>query len=355
MKKSLLLTVAALTAVSMSAQTDVTPKNWKFYDMEAGTSAYENNIFWEEWGSTDWGLRTSTDFVNNVGEDGGIVYAAGTNLDGSAGSNNYANIDEANRAAMKSVYEAATIVDAGRNGTEKENILCFIASGTDKTFPGGTKSPVSMYSAAFFWYTGKNLQLDKDYRLTFEFRAITDNSVAGGVDLGVNGADYYGIDTENGYTFKQDVQAGLKDRWCKIMIDFHVTNPNDATNVFPLVIKWYFNSLLEQGVTLFRSPKLEIIDAIEYAGGKFTASDFSDVTLEEETSVNEINAQNDVIIATANGTINVIDANAPIEVYNIAGAKVATVAAPSAVEAIDLDMNGVFVVKVGDKVQKVIL
>ena len=40
MKKSLLLTVAALTAVSMSAQTDVTPKNWKFYDMEAGTSAY---------------------------------------------------------------------------------------------------------------------------------------------------------------------------------------------------------------------------------------------------------------------------------------------------------------------------
>ena len=75
----------------------------------------------------------------------------------------------------------------------------------------------------------------------------------------------------------------------------------------------------------------------------------------EERNQNEINAQNDVIIATANGTINVIDANAPIEVYNIAGAKVATVAAPSAVEAIDLDMNGVFVVKVGDKVQKVIL
>ena len=149
----------------------------------------ENNIFWEEWGSTDWWYSHQYRLCKPM-----LVKMAVSCMRQELTSMvrqdqiTMPNIDEANRAAMKSVYEAATIVDAGRNGTEKENILCFIASGTDKTFPGGTKSPVSMYSAAFFWYTGKNLQLDKDYRLTFEFRAITDNSVAGGVDLGVNGS-----------------------------------------------------------------------------------------------------------------------------------------------------------------------
>lgn len=350
MKKSLLLTAAALTTMAMSAQTDVTPKNWKFSDMEAGTSAYENKIFWEEWASTDWGIRTAGEFVNAVGNDGGIIYASGTSLTGGTVTNNYDNMTEGDKAALKNIYESATIIDAGRNGNETENILCFISSSASTSFTGGNAATTTMQDGTFFWYSGKDLSYG-NYRMTFEYRAIIGNSVASGIDLTFLGADYYTVNT-----YKYDVQAGLKDRWCKVTVDFALPNPGDATNTFPLIIKWYFHSLLQEGVMLFRSPKLELLPGdMEYSNGSFTASDFSDSSLSEPTSIEEINFENDVIVTTANGNITVIDANAPVEVYNIAGAKVASVAAPAAVETIDLDMDGVFVVKVGDKVQKVIL
>ena len=325
MKKSLLLTTAALCSLGMMAQTDVTPANWKFYNMEAGTSAYENGIFWEEWASTDWGIRTGAEFVNNVGTDGGIIYASGTSLTGGTVTNTYANITDDDKAALKNIYESATILDAGIDEEgNPENILCFISSSTDKTYPGGTKASSNMYDGTFFWYSGKDLSYGK-FRLTFEFRAITDNSVASGIDMTFCGADYYTVNT-----FKYDIQAALKDRWCKAMVDFEIPNPGDATNAFPIIIKWYFHSLLQEGVMLFRSPKLETISEFEYQNGRFTASDFSDETLQEPGSVNAIEATgNNAIVSVKNGNITVIDANAPVEVYNMAGAKVAPQLKPS--------------------------
>ena len=354
MKKSLLLTTAALCSLGMMAQTDVTPANWKFYNMEAGTSAYENGIFWEEWASTGWGIRTNTEFVNNVGSDGGIVYASGTSLTGGTDTDNWANITEADKAALKNIYESATILDAGIDEEgNPENILCFISSSTDKTFEGGKKATSTMDGGTFFWFTGKDLQQGQCYRLTFEFRAIIGNSVDNGIDMAPRLACYDVISGTG--DFKQTVQAGLSNRWQKVTYDLNVGNYTDGTAVFPLIIKWYFHSMLQEGVVLFRSPKLETIDAPEYPNGQYGASTFSDKTL-EPGSVNAIEAaDNNAIVSAKNGNITVIDANAPVEVYNMAGAKVASVAAPATVETISLDMNGVFVVKVGDKVQKVIL
>lgn len=354
MKKSLLLTTAALCSLGMMAQTDVTPANWKFYNMEAGTSAYENGIFWEEWASTEWNIRTNTEFVNNVGSDGGIVYASGTSLTGGTATTNWANITEADRAALKNIYESATILDAGIDEEgNPENILCFISSSTDKTFEGGKKATSTMYDGTFFWFTGKDLQQGQCYRLTFEFRAIIGNSVDNGIDMAPRLACYDVISGTG--DFKQTVQAGLSNRWQKVTYDLNVGNYTDGTAVFPLIIKWYFHSMLQEGVVLFRSPKLETIDAPEYPNGQYGASTFSDKTL-KPGSVNAIEAaDNNAIVSAKNGNITVIDANAPVEVYNMAGAKVASVAAPATVETISLDMNGVFVVKVGDKVQKVIL
>ena len=351
MKKSLLLTTAALCAFGMMAQTDVTPAKWKFYDMEAGTSAYENGIFWEEWASTDWGIRTAGEFVSNVGSDGGIIYASGTSLTGGTVSNNWENITDADKAALKNIYESATILDAGIDEEgEPENIMCLISSSTDKTFEGGTKATSSMYDGAFFWYSGKDLPYG-NFRLTFEYRAIIGNSASDGIDLTFLGADYYTVNT-----YKNTVQQGLSNNWCKVVVDFALPDPGDATNTFPLIVKWYFHSLLQEGVMLFRSPKLETISAMEYDKGSFGPSTFSDVTLQERPGgVNAIEAGSNAIVTAKNGAITVIDANAPVEVYNIACAKVASIAAPSAVETISLDMNGVFVVKVGEKVQKVIL
>lgn len=113
---------------------------------------------------------------------------------------------------------------------------------------------------------------------------------------------------------------------------------------------------LDQSVLLFRTVKLESIEQGDATNvpGALAPSGFVDDP-SGSGAVEAINFDNDVIVTAANGNITVIDANAPVEVYNMAGAKVASVAAPATVETISLDMNGVFVVKVGDKVQKVIL
>ena len=112
----------------------------------------------------------------------------------------------------------------------------------------------------------------------------------------------------------------------------------------------------DNAVVLLRSMKLEMIDEIDSSNVPANVNDYPDyVDQPESSSVEQLDIKDSGVIFAENGAITVIDADAAIEVYNIAGAKVATVAAPSTVETIDLDMNGVFVVKVGEKVQKVIL
>ena len=103
--------------------------------------------------------------------------------------------------------------------------------------------------------------------------------------------------------------------------------------------------------------KLEMIDKIDENNVPANTEEYPDYkdNPDASSSVEQLDIKDSGAIFAANGAITVIDADAAIEVYNIAGAKVATVAAPSTVETIDLDMNGVFMVKVGEKVQKVIL
>ena len=351
MKKSLLLTVAALTAVSMSAQTDVTPKNWKFSEMPVGSA---ESIFIREGASLNWNIK-SPNSANwyNKGADGGCAVSNWIADDAPDSYASDAFTDEY-KQQFEDFYQAASIVNAG-----SENILCLIGSDAQATYVGGTKAP-SMPCATLFWLSGdnsSNLALDKPYRFTIEYRIITTQDYVGDntMQLQFQNASFYGVSNDgdvhssNIDLYKAVADAGV---WNKAMLDFNLVDTKDAAQpTLPMAVKMNVIAQFNSSVFLFRSFKLEQIDAIEHSTIAIERSDFKD---NPSTGVNEI-FTNDVIVTAANGNITVIDANAPIEVYNIAGAKVATVATPSTVEAIDLDMNGVFVVKVGDKVQKVIL
>ena len=352
MKKSLLLTATLCAAFAVNAQ-DVTPTNWQFANMKVGSA---ESIFLKDLATTT-GNPNKTATVNQVTNAGGVALTCWYE----GGTENAADIAADTKALYEEFYKGASIVNGGT-----ENLLCIMsnAAAEELRYPDAGSCPSSL-PLTMLWLTGKNLDLDSYYRFTVEYKILSNRE--GSIQLQIDAIDGYGIENSAPitvnmpvYTQEQIGQLGISG-WFQIPIDFYVENTGDpATNTLPLKFKMNCND--QMGWTfdytmLFRSFKLEKIteEEMKYTSrGNVTPipSDFKD---DPNVSVNEINAQNDVIIATANGTINVIDANAPIEVYNIAGAKVATVAAPSAVEAIDLDMNGVFVVKVGDKVQKVIL
>ena len=350
MKKGLLLSAAVCAAIAVNAQ-DYTPKNWKFSEMPVGSA---ESIFLRKGASTKWNIKSG--FQNYTDGESGGVCLANWKI-GDTGTDSYDLMPQEDKDAFEAFYNAATIVDGG-----SENLLCFIGNNASSTYPGGVKAP-SMPYATLFWLSGEDMPADRYYRLTIEYRAIVSTTYAEGLNLTIGGADWYGIDTDTEFTgngdggyreFKQQMPANYSDYWLCAKIDFFLDQKGSGTNMLPIGIKMNLaDSKLDNSVILFRSLKLEEISQAEATNvpGKLTVSQFKD---DPSSSVNAM-FKNDVIVTAANGAINVIDANAPIEVYNMSGAKVAEVAAPSTFEAINLDMNGVFVVKVGNKAQKVIL
>ena len=351
MKKSLLLTTALCATLAASA-TDYTPKNWDFANMPVGSA---KSIFLEKGASTVWNIKSG--FQNYTdGESGGICLANWK----SGGTDQFANFTEEDKTLFSQFYEAARIVDGG-----SENLLCIVGNSATGTYPGGVQAPAMPY-ATLFWLSGEDMPLDNYYRLTIEYRAITSLNAMDGMQMTIGGADWYGIDTDTEFSgngdggyreYKAPMISSYSNTWLKATIDFFIDQKGAGTNTLPIGIKMNLaDSRLDQSVLLFRTVKLESIEQGDATNvpGTVTPSGFVDDP-SGSGAVEAINFDNDVIVTAANGNITVIDANAPVEVYNMAGAKVASVAAPATVETISLDMNGVFVVKVGDKVQKVIL
>ena len=355
MKKSLLLTTAAMCAFGMMAQTDVTPANWDFNKMQPGPA---EGVFIKELASKSGNLEGSdlTGRANLAGEKGGIVL---TSWYGTAGSPETQFTDE-DKARYEEYYTAAQIVDGG-----DENLLCLVGPAATATFPGGVKAP-SLPATTLVWMTADNLTSDNYYRITFDYRAITDNTDNSQKiqwqtgDIGWNGIDKDVTKLGNkisvgNRTIENPCFSGMNNNWYRMSYDiYYVKNSDEQYLDAPLLIKMNYGPVADNSILLFRSVKLERIDnyADDHIPSYTNLLDFEDIQL---ASVEAIDYENDVIVTTNGGNITVIDANAPVEVYNIAGVKVASVAAPAAVETISLDMNGVFVVKVGDKAQKVVL
>ena len=368
MKKSLLLTTALCATLAASAA-DYTPQNWDFAKMPEGSAA---GIFYEDLLSTQWGFA-NTEFSRVADAFGGIGIsnAVGGDIVG-PGANNYAGVTEDDRATFMDFINSARIVPVKLtstlydiNGTE--NVLCMVGKNVASNNYGGVAHTKSFPNATLFWLTGNDqrdpvMPLNQYYRLTYDFRVITtaaqnmkwEIAYGGsydGIDANGKGAIFNSTNDYRAYEFAAD--PAYNDYWNRITIDIWVED-NVAVDYeeLPILVKMMYGALADNAVVLFRSVKLETVeeaDLIKEPGKFYDDFDLADSPM---SSVERIDIDNDVIVTAANGNITVIDANAPVEVYNMAGAKVASVAAPATVETISLDMNGVFVVKVGDKVQK---
>lgn len=288
-------------------------------------------------------------------------------------TSDYNSIDQKDKDAFESFYQSSRIVATNLVNIETqestpENLFCIIGKNATSTYPGGQAATVSFPELQLMWLSGNEnsttpLQLGKNYRLTIDYRVIhNDPAFTGNINVTIATSAYDGIDQNTGLGnggYRQadlPVYGSYPDDWNRGVFDIMLFDNVDASyKELPFAVKMNVK-FWDNAVVLLRSMKLEMIDEIDSSNVPANVNDYPDyVDQPESSSVEQLDIKDSGVIFAENGAITVIDADAAIEVYNIAGAKVATVAAPSTVETIDLDMNGVFVVKVGEKVQKVIL
>ncbi len=364
MKKSLLLSAAALCAMGMMAQTNYAPTNWRFDNMAPGSA---EGIFLRQLASGGWNCPAPfTAYDGN----GGVAIATGG---GGVSSGKYDAMTDEEKAYLEDFYNSASIVTTTfteEDGTSyNENILCLIGKDATATYGTGTARTNSFPNPALFFISGNEdsgtpMTVGFNYRLTIDYRVITpDASTSGAINVSIADNSYNGIDNNTdlgngGYrTGDLPIVGAYSSRWLRGVFDFTVLDNAEAGyRELPIGVKCYVaGGLMDNCIFLFRTIKLERIDEIDMANVPVAlgAATYTDTPTSSVESV--INGEK-TIVAAANGAITVIDADAAIEVYNLSGAMVKKIAAPATVETIDMEGgNGVYVVKVGGTAKKVIL
>lgn len=350
--KNLLLAATGLfCVVGMNAQTqDYAPVNWKFSEMEVGSA---ESIFIKEMGSTNWNCKAPFRLADDGQGGVGLSCNVGGDITG-PGSDVYENVTEADKAVLDEFYKAARIVNGG-----SENLLCLAGKNATADYPGAQKNIKLLPAATLFWLSGTDMPLASNYRLTIDYRVIA--SADSKISLTLATSAYDGVDNNTGLasggyrTYDLPVYAAFNDYWNRAILDFIVEDNTDASyKELPIVIKmWLGGSLYDNSVILFRSFKLEKIDAINeaYVPGTVTDCDFSD---NPSSAVSKV-FTNELIAFGNDGVISVIDAQEPIEVYNAAGVLVSRVNEVSTLVNIPVSQKGMYIVKVGSVSRKVVL
>lgn len=349
MRKILLFGVSCLLAGSSLFAQDYAPQAWKFNDMNVGEA---ESIFIKEMGSTQWNCKAPFRLADDGNGGVGLSCAVGGDITG-PGSDAFENITDADKAVLESFYKSARIVDGG-----SENLLCLIGRNSENTYPGGAKCEKSLPNATLFWLSGTDMPLGEKYRLTIDYRVIANN--AGNIKYTIATSAYDGIDNNTGlgsggYREKEyTIDPAFNDYWIRSALDFIIEDNKDANyKELPIVIKMFFGNVYDNSVILFRSFKLEKIDQIDnnnVPGSQTVVNDFTD-----NPSSIENPFSNSTIVTTSDNSIIVIDAKAPIEIYNTTGTLVKRINNSSTVVNIPMEENGMYIIKSGDVVRKVII
>ena len=367
MKKGLLLSAAALCAMSMMAQDNYAPVNWRFDQMNVGSA---EAIFVKSMASAAWNCKAPYRGADD-GMGGIALSNNGANGESADTQDGWTN-KEATLEYFEDFYDNARIVsldftDAGEAWTE--NVLCLIGNQAPEgytSYAGGQARTKSFGNATMFWLSGNEeskvpMVLGVNYRMTIDCRVITKNE-ADQMDFTLATSAYDGIDQNTGLGNGGYRQASLpiysatNDYWNRIIFDFKL-HDNTAADYkeLPFAIKWWLGDMADVSTILIRTIKLERIDEVDPINIPAYTEDYPTYTDKPGTvSVGNV-LSNGVIVSAANGAITVIDADAAIEVYNLSGALVKKVAAPATVETVEMEGNGVYIVKVGETAKKVIL
>lgn len=330
-------------ANAINAQ-DYAPVNWQFNKMSVGSA---EEIFIREMGSTNWNCKAPFRLADD-GEGGiGLSCAPGGDITG-PGSDVFEGVTEADKAVLDEFYKAARIVNGG-----SENLLCLAGKSATATYLGSEKCTKSLPNATLFWLSGTDMPLDANYRLTIDYRAIADSE--GEMALTLATSAYDGVDEGPSYrTYSLPVIPAFNDYWNRAILDFNVKDNTDAEyKELPIVIKMWLGNLYDNSVILFRAVKLEKIDEInpEYVPGTVIDCDFVD---NPGSGINEEKAE-DVLVWGNDGNITVVDAKYPVEVYTTDGMLLNKTENNSTLVNIPVNKSGVYVVKCGNTVKKIIL
>ena len=331
-KSLLFLSAAGLLYVAGVNATDYAPSNWRFSEMQVGSAA---GIFEEQMATGKWNIESSyfQTYSNCVGLANN--YPNGTPYD---------QMSDADKVKFRNFYESAQIVNGG-----SENLLCLVGKNAPDTYPGGVAFTETFPNATLFWLSGTEAGGEPNhYRLTIESRVIT-SATSSSMKLSLANSQYNGVKDGGYIDLVVPFGSASNDKWSKAMIDFTMSGN------WPLVIKMLVSGgLVDNSVVLFRSFKLESIDAVEYDNGTVVDSEFVDNPNDEPSNVQSV-FNNELIAWGVNGVISVIDANEPIEVYNAAGVLVSRVNEVSTLVNIPVSQKGVFIVKSGSVTRKVVL
>ncbi len=361
-RKNLLFGAALLMAAGAFAQTDVTPANWKFSNQQLGSAAY---IYAKQGCALNGNLvynETSKFGEDAVQKQTGFRY--GDNMEGcialspwvedmsmyTQGAAVYGiNMTDEHKAIIDNFINASQIVDGGNYG----KMFCYQGNESSQTFNGAVKNAGNAPGVKMNIFTNKLTQ-DGIYRFTMPMRIICNE------DLNTINMSFYistawydpkplagseRDDASDNITFGKD----FNNEWTNIQfeVDVKVQGADATVQLTPINVALGLGALGNKSIILFRDFKLEKVAAAT-CGGVIKY-------LDDDVAIENTMIENDIVVYAGEKAINIIDAKAPIEVYNAAGVLVNKANANETVTSIPVSQKGLYLVKVGAQTRKVVL
>ena len=353
--KKLLFSLAISVATCMSAQTDMTPSNWKFSTKPLGPAS---SIFIKEASAIGGNLvygKTTADghkgFRAADSYDGAIVV---NNWTGAADGTEYPAMTAADQSNIDAYINAFQFVNGGQLG----NLLCYQGNGSTNSRPGAVKNTQSMSAPSLNIFTQKDLPVGI-YKVTFSIRTIMNAGTSPKSSSVYVASSWFDqlkfAGSSTGIAFGIDQAPAFNADWTTYQYEFEVTtNTNPLYDLTPVNLKLGINNwdITNTTIILLNSLKLEKVTAATLGGAvKITYPTFDDTP----TALKTIADDNKFITWGANNVINVVDAKSPVEVFNTAGSLIGKAVNSSALTTVSVPAKGTYLVRVGNQTRKVVV
>lgn len=354
MKRVLLWGVAGLfAATSAMAQTDVTPKNWKFDGMQKGSAA---SLFNRE------ASALGSNYISQVLDNGRKGFRYADNWEGGfsvahwtgGGDFGYAAMPDEAKEVLENFYKAFQVVDGGALG----NVLIYQGNSSTETDNRAVRNESSMVFPNVYAFTQKDLD-PGIYKISIPIRVILnpeEETVTVSVEVGTSWWDGIPLAGSGGSGYgKFDLSfvPFFNQAWTLYEFEIEVKPNKDATYDFaPVMTKLGINGIVaNKSIIILDDLKLERMPDVTLDGrAKITPLDWNDAP----TGIYSANGDDNVIVFANNNGIQVIDATTAIEVYDAAGQLIDKVLPKATVTTIPVSDKGVYIVKTGKTTRKVV-
>lgn len=342
------MTINATSGAFAQVLTDETPANWKFDNHAKGSA---KDLFVVEGAQIGGNLKYPFRLADS--KEGAIVMnkwmPGGVN-------NDYENMTDEQKKIFEDFYDACLIVDAGKMG----NIFCYQGKGSTAKDSRAKKNVNDIGVASMNIMTGADHPYG-DYRITLTLRIIVNEGTeAGKMDVNIGTSHWDGIDgnggTGDGYrTFLINYAPGYNKYWVEYAYDFRVRENSDPNyKVLPIVTKIGLGPIGNNALLLIDDIKLEKIQ--EVSSDHMPMKQAAKTDLDDTPASITMTEGTDLIVFANDGVINIIDAKSTIEIYTVSGKLLAKKQpAANSLTTFSFEQKGIYIVKTGDEVRKVIL